>query len=122
MTVTATSSSSTAGSSRRNLRPQNATSRTRPTPVDLGQQQRRDQEAGEGEEQIDAEESPSQLAGVEEQHGDHRQAAQPVERGDVRTRADARTRGRLRRNRSRERHLRPLGDDQQRLTDAAVAR
>ena len=47
------------------------------------QQQRRDQEARQGEEQVDAEETALQMAGVEQEHGDDRGGAQTIERGQV---------------------------------------
>ena len=49
----------------------------------VAQQQRRDEEAGQGEEQVDAEEPALQVAGVEQEHGDDRGRAQTVERGQV---------------------------------------
>ena len=53
------------------------------TVVGVAQQQRRDEEAGQGEEQVDAEEPALQVAGVEQEHGDDRGGAQTVERGQV---------------------------------------
>ena len=114
--VTATSSTSTAGSKRRNLRPQNLTTSTLPRCVDLGQEQRRDQEPGQREEQVDAQEAALQLSGVEEHHGDDREPAQSVERRDVGTWLRTIC-GRLRRRSSRKCHLRPLRDNHQRLAD-----
>jgi rare lipoprotein A len=49
----------------------------------LGEEQRRDQEARQHEEQVDAEVPPTQLVVVEEEHADDRGAAQTVERGQV---------------------------------------
>jgi hypothetical protein len=51
---------------------------------DLDEQQRRDQVAGEDEEQVDAEVAAVELAAVEEQDGDDRGAADAVERAPVR--------------------------------------
>ena len=49
----------------------------------LGQQQRADQEAGQHEEQVDAEVAADQEVGVEQQHAGHRRAPQAVEGRDV---------------------------------------
>ncbi len=72
----------TAGNRRRNRRPQNA-SESDAAVVGVAQQQRRDEEAGQGEEQVDAEEPALQVAGVEQEHGDDRGGAQTVERRHV---------------------------------------
>ena len=58
----------------------------RPSRVVAGEQQRRDQEAGQDEEQVDPEVSAFEPLIVEEQHRDHRDTAQPVERADARQR------------------------------------
>lgn len=49
----------------------------------LLQQQARDEEAGQDEEEVDAEEPAVEMTGVEEQHAQDGDAAQAVERGDV---------------------------------------
>ena len=49
----------------------------------LGEEQRGDQEAGEDEEEVDAQVAARQAAGVEREHADDGEAAQAVERGDV---------------------------------------
>ncbi len=60
--------------------------RAMPSPPVSGRvadQQRRDQEPGQGEEQVDAEESALQVAAVEDQHGDDGGSPQAVERRQV---------------------------------------
>ena len=81
-TATATSTANRAGSRRRARRIQNCAKVGVAGPVALLEQQRRDQEPGHDEEHLDAEEAAvhPREPGVVEDHGDHRQRAQPVER------------------------------------------
>ena len=51
--------------------------------VGVAQQQRRDEEAGQGEEQVDAQESALEVAGMEQEHGDDGRRAEAVERRHV---------------------------------------
>jgi hypothetical protein len=51
--------------------------------VGVAQQQRRDEEAGEGEEQVDAQEPAPKMAGMEQEHGDDRSRAESIERRHV---------------------------------------
>jgi hypothetical protein len=49
----------------------------------VDQQQRRDQEAGQDEEHVDAQEPAAQVVLVEHHHRDHRERPEAVERGTV---------------------------------------
>ena len=81
-TATAASTVNRAGSRRRARRIQNCGRLVWPELVALVEQQRRDEEAGHDEEHLDAEEPAvhPREPGVVEDHGDHRQRAQAVER------------------------------------------
>ena len=66
--------------------------------LDLADEQCGDEESGKREEEVDAEEPAAQVPRMEEEHCDHRETAQAIERGQVRVPV-ARRRARRRRRR-----------------------